>query len=119
MSTTTPEIHVSADPTALAGEAARRFAAAARDAVAARGRFMAALSGGSPPRALLRLLAGAPYREQIDWSRAHVFWGDERCVPPDDDQSNYRMAREALLTQVPIPADQIHRMPAENPDHEA
>lgn len=119
MSATTPEIHVSADPAALATEAARRFVAATHEAVAARGRFLVALSGGSTPKALLGLLAGEQHRQAIDWARVHIFWGDERCVPPDDEQSNYRMAREALLARVPIPAGQIHRMPAENPDHEA
>lgn len=107
------------DPATLATEAARRFVAAAREAGAARGRFMVALSGGSTPKALLHLLSAPPYRDQIDWAGVHIFWGDERCVPPNDEQSNYRMAREALLVQVPIPADQIHRIPGENPDHEA
>ncbi|HET8626616.1 MAG TPA: 6-phosphogluconolactonase, partial [Thermomicrobiales bacterium] len=114
-----PEIHVSPDPTALAEEAARRFVAAARDATAARGRFTVALSGGSTPRTLFRLLAAPPYRDEVDWARVHVGWGDERCVPPDDERSNYRMARETLLDHVPIPAGQIHRIPAEWPDHEA
>lgn len=111
-----PEIHVSADPAALAREAAGRFGALAGAANAERGRFVVALSGGSTPKALLGLLAGAPYRDAIDWGRVHVAWGDERCVPPDDEQSNYRMAREALLDHVPIPPEQIHRMPAELPD---
>jgi 6-phosphogluconolactonase len=115
----TPEIDISVGPAALADEAARRFVAAARGAISAHGRFIVALSGGSTPKVLLRLLANTPYRGEIDWARVHVCWGDERCVAPDDEQSNYRMAREALLDQVPIPADQIHRMPAENPDHDA
>lgn len=116
---TTPEIHVSPDPGALAEEAARRFVAAAGAAIAGRGRFTVALSGGSTPKALLRLLAGPPHRDRVDWGRVHVAWGDERCVPPDDEQSNYRMAREALLDHVPIPHEQIYRMPAEEPDHQA
>ena len=114
-----PRIHVSPDAAALADEAARRFVASGRAAMAARGRFVVALSGGSTPKALLRLLAGAPYRDQVDWGRVHVGWGDERCVPPDDDQSNFKMAREALLDHVPIPPEQIHRIPAELPDREA
>ena len=114
-----PEIHISPDPQALAEEAARRFAELARAAIDARGRFVVALSGGSTPKVLLGLLAQPPYRDALAWDRIHVVWGDERCVPPDDAQSNYRMAREALLTRVPIPAANIHRMPAENPDHEA
>ncbi len=115
---TTPEIQISPDPAALAEEAARRFVAAAAAASAARGRFTVALSGGSTPRALLRLLAAPPYRDRVAWDRVHVAWGDERCVPPDDEQSNYRMAREALLDHVPIPHEQIYRIPAEEPDHE-
>ncbi|MGN6361793.1 MAG: 6-phosphogluconolactonase [Thermomicrobiales bacterium] len=113
------EIHVSPDAAALAVEAARRFVLAASAAIAARGRFVVALSGGSTPKALFQLLATAPYREEIDWSRVDIAWGDERCVPPDDDQSNYKMAHDTLLAQVPILAARIHRIPAENPDHEA
>lgn len=112
------EIVVSADADALAQDAARRFAEAARVAIAARGRFTVALSGGSTPKALFGVLAAPPYREEINWAGVHLFWGDERCVPPTDEQSNYRMTRETLLTKVPIPAAQIHRIPAEDPDHE-
>ena len=115
----TPELHISPNPPALAEEAARRFAALAGAAIEARGRFVVALSGGSTPKVLLGLLARPPYRDTLAWDRIHIAWGDERCVPPDDAQSNYRMAREALLAHVPIPAANIHRMPAENPDHEA
>lgn len=114
-----PEIVICADPAALAQEAARRFVAAAAAAIAARGRFTVALSGGSTPKALFRLLAAAPYKDQIDWSNIHLFWGDERTVPPSDEQSNYRMTHENLLSQVPLPEWQIHRIVAENPDHEA
>ena len=114
-----PEIHLSPNPKALAEEAARRFVALASAAIDARGRFVVALSGGSTPKVLLGLLAQRPYRDALAWDRIHFAWGDERCVPPDDAQSNYRMAHEALLAQVPPPASNIHRMPAENPDHEA
>jgi len=119
MSRTAPEIHLSPDAPALAAEAARRFVAAAGGAIAARGRFMVALSGGSTPKALFRLLADAPYRDEVDWANVHVFWGDERCVSPDDEQSNYRMATDNLLAHVPIPTEQIYRMRAEDPDPEA
>lgn len=115
---TTPEIEISPDPAALAEEAARRFVASARAAIDARGRFIVALSGGSTPKALLALLAAAPYRDEVDWGRVHVGWGDERCVPPDDEQSNFRMARLALLDHVPIPHEQVYRIPAEEPDHQ-
>jgi 6-phosphogluconolactonase len=79
-------------------------------AVAARGRFCVALSGGSTPKRTYELLAGAPFREQAPWHRMHIFWGDERCVPLDDPRSNARMAKEAWLDHVPIPESQIHPM---------
>lgn len=116
MSAATPEFSISADADALAQEAARRFVAAASAASAARGRFTVALSGGSTPKALFALLAAAPYRDQIDWGNVHLCWGDERCVPPTDEQSNYRMTRETLLDKVAIPAAQIHRIRAEDPE---
>jgi len=88
--------------------------AAAAEAIAARGRFLLVLSGGSTPKALYELLATPAYAPRIDWSRTHVFWGDERCVPPDDRSSNYRMAREALLDRVPISPEAIHRLRGED-----
>ena len=93
--------------------AADRFVAAAAQAARARGRFAVALAGGSTPEGLYQRLAAEPYRRQVDWSSVQVFWGDERCVPPDDAASNYRMAREALLDRVPIPAANIHRIRGE------
>jgi 6-phosphogluconolactonase len=93
-------------------------AAAARDLVdAAAGcaRFTLVLSGGSTPRTLYRLLSdpSAPYRDRVDWSRVHFFWGDERHVPPQHPDSNFRMAREAMLDELPVPPGNIHRIPAE------
>ena len=75
-----------------------------------RGRCLATLSGGNTPTELYKLLAQSPYKEQIDWPRFHVFWGDERCVPIEDLKSNYRQAHDALLSHVPIPAGNIHRV---------
>ena len=72
------------------------------------GRFAICLSGGSTPRRLYQLLAAAPYREAMPWDRVHWFWGDERFVPWDHPDSNYRMAREALLAHVPAPTQNIH-----------
>jgi 6-phosphogluconolactonase len=100
-------------PMVMAESAARLFAARAAEAVSARGRFTAALSGGKTPVALYRLLAKAPYVSQIPWTRVHLFWGDERCVPPDHADSNYRTVRERLLDHVPIPPVNVHRMPGE------
>ncbi len=77
-------------------------------AAGSRGRFAICLSGGSTPRRLYQLLAGAPYREAMPWDRVHWFWGDERFVPWDHPDSNYRMAREAMLAHVPVPAQNIH-----------
>jgi len=90
--------------------AAKGFTARAAEAVSARGRFTAALSGGKTPVALYTLLAKAPFVSQIPWSHVHLFWGDERCVPPDHGDSNYRMTREFLLDHVPIPPANVHRM---------
>ena len=77
------------------------------------GTFRVALSGGSTPRRLYELLGGPPYRDTFPWSRTHWFWGDDRFVPHDDPLSNYRMAREALLSRAPIPAGNIHPVPTE------
>jgi 6-phosphogluconolactonase len=79
-------------------------------AVAARGRFSVALSGGATPRRTYELLAAPPLADQAPWDRVHVFWGDERCVPESDPRSNAHLARAAWLDQVPIPANQIHPM---------
>jgi 6-phosphogluconolactonase len=77
------------------------------------GRFVIALSGGSTPRGLYSRLATSPYIDQIDWTRVFVCWGDERCVPPTDPQSNYRMASDTLLEQLAIPAGHVLRMRGE------
>jgi 6-phosphogluconolactonase len=107
------EVTVLVDPEALARQAAQRFAELAREAAASRGRFSVALSGGSSPGKLYKLLAREPYRTQIPWDQVHLFWGDERCVPPDDPGSNYHLAEGALISQVPIPAENVHRMRGE------
>ncbi|HEY7339541.1 MAG TPA: 6-phosphogluconolactonase [Ktedonobacterales bacterium] len=78
--------------------------------------FNIALSGGSTPRALHHVLVAPPYRERVDWESMQYFWGDERFVPPDDPESNYRMARETLLTEAPVTVDQVHRVPTERGD---
>ena len=99
------------DPAALAAAAAEEFTRAASESW---GPFRVALSGGSTPKALYALLAADKVR--VPWERVHVFWGDERCVPPDHADSNYRMARETLLSHVPVPAEHVHRIEAELPD---
>jgi 6-phosphogluconolactonase len=81
--------------------------------------YSVALSGGSTPQCLFARLAAAPYRSQVDWSSVLIFWGDERAVPPDHSESNFRMAKENLLDCVPIPTDQIFRMEGERQAQEA
>ncbi len=96
----------------VARRAAEEFAAAARDATGADGIFTVALSGGSTPVAMFKLLAEEPYRSRIPWDRTHLFWSDERCVPPDHPDSNYGAAARALLAPLGLEgSDTVHRMP--------
>src|SRR5271157_3024778 len=95
----------------LSQQAAQYVVRIASESIADRGRFTIALSGGTTPRKLYGLLGSEPYSSQIDWKLVHIFWGDERCVPPDNPDSNYSMAKEVLLSKIPIPALQVHRMP--------
>jgi 6-phosphogluconolactonase len=112
------EFKVYPDAVSLARAAAEYFVALAVEAMAARGRFVVALSGGSTPRATYALLA-AEFATSVDWSHVYVFWGDERCVPPDHPDSNYRMACEVLLDQVPLSARNVHRIHGEIHPEEA
>src|SRR5687768_13408408 len=100
-------IRIFKDTLDLSKAAAELFVQAARKAVAERGRFTVALTGGSSPVLMHQLLAQSPYREQVPWEQTYVFWGDERWVPLTDEKSNARMAFETLLNQVPVPKDQI------------
>jgi len=106
-------IEVFPSPADMTRAAANLFAARAAEAVSAQGRFTAALSGGKTPVAIYDLLAKDPFASQIPWARVHLFWGDERCVPPDHGDSNYRLVRERLINHVPIPPANVHRMPGE------
>lgn len=105
------ELVIVPDQAALAEEGARRFEALARAAITAHERFSVALSGGSTPRGMYERLAQPPYRDAIDWTNVHIFWGDERYVPPDDPESCFRMAREALLAHITLPAANIYPVP--------
>ncbi len=107
------QIVVLSDRDKLSLDAAERFVGLAGAAIAGRGRFAVALSGGSTPRDLYRQLASDAFRPRVDWSRVDFFWGDERAVPPDSPDSNYRMADETLLSRVPVPASNIYRIRAE------
>lgn len=105
------------DQRELASAGAKHFVARSVAAAAERGIFTVALSGGSTPKSLFQLLADPtePFRAQIPWSKCHVFWSDERHVPPNHPDSNYRMANEALLKHVPVKPGNVHRVRSENP----
>ncbi|HEY2989861.1 MAG TPA: 6-phosphogluconolactonase [Candidatus Binatia bacterium] len=108
-----PEIFVAKDIQDLSRNAATEFVRLAQRSVEAAGRFVVALSGGSTPKATYSLLASAELGSRVPWTQTHFFWGDERCVPPDHPDSNYRMAYESLLSKVPVPAENIHRIEGE------
>ena len=103
------------NPRDLARTGAGIFASAAKRGLEEKGYFTAAISGGSSPRPLYRLLIKEPYLSGIPWSGTHIFWVDERCVPEDDPASNYGAARGDFLDLTPIPPDHVHRMPGEAP----
>ncbi|MGA2744316.1 MAG: 6-phosphogluconolactonase [Candidatus Sulfotelmatobacter sp.] len=109
------EIRTLTTPQELFSAAAEEVVSAATDAVAQRGRFTIALSGGSTPKGLFNLLATNALTV-LPWDRMFFFWGDERHVPPTDPDSNYRMADETMLSKVPVPPGNVFRMAAENPD---
>jgi 6-phosphogluconolactonase len=106
-------IHCHPDAEAVAAAAAEHLAEAARRASAERGRFRVALSGGSTPRLLYQRLVLPQLGAAIDWRRWEIFFGDERSVPPDHPQSNYRMANEAWFSRVPLPGSSVHRIQGE------
>ena len=110
------EVTVVSAPPALTAPAAEWLAGAITAAILERGACALALAGGRTPEPVYRMLAGMP---KLDWSRVDVFFGDERGVPPGDPESNYGMARAALLARVPVPQDRVHRMEAERPDRDA
>jgi 6-phosphogluconolactonase len=115
----TPEIKVVPDPEAVAITAAERTIVAAEIAIELRGSFSIVLAGGTTPRLLYNFLAAEPARSLLDWTKVHVFFGDERCVPPDDPDSNFKMARDLLLTKVPVPGDNVYRIRGEASPPEA
>ena len=119
MPTPPPEIKVLPDAAAIAHEAAERIVQLSEDAIESRGRFSIALSGGSTPKALYTLLASPEFVTRLDWPAIDLFFGDERCVPPEDKDSNYRMAHETLISKVPIPLDNVYRMRGEIDANEA
>lgn len=107
------ELHVYRDSQAVARAVAELFIATGRMAAAERGAFRVALSGGNTPRAAYELLGQEALREELSWSDVFIYFGDERCVPPTDEQSNYRMAQETFLDVVGIPHANVHRIRGE------
>ncbi len=105
-----PSIHICSNPESVAQAAAGFIVNRIRHVLQKQDRFTIALSGGSTPKRLHELLAAEPYRDQVDWSKLHVFWGDERYVPLDDSRNNARMAYDTLLNHVPVPEAHIHLM---------
>jgi 6-phosphogluconolactonase len=107
------ELVICRDLDELSRRAAEEFVGLAGQSVRHSGRFTVALSGGSTPKSLYHLLGEPAYSERVPWHKVHFFWGDERCVPPDHPESNYGMAKAALLSKVPIPEENVHRMAGE------
>ncbi|MDR3715668.1 MAG: 6-phosphogluconolactonase [Puia sp.] len=104
------QLHIYKDSQELSYAVADWITTLIGDTLKRQDRFTIALSGGSTPKALHKILASSPYREKIDWTKLHVFWGDERAVPFEDDRNNAKMAYDTLLDKVPVPASQIHVM---------
>ena len=110
---THPDIRISSNPETLAAAVADLFVGGAHAAIGERGVFRVALSGGNTPRRAYELLAQEPRSNAIAWNKVEIYFGDERCVPPDDELSNYRMASTAFLDRVPIPRENVNRMRGE------
>lgn len=106
------EVRIFKNMESLSREAADIFTGQGMQSITQRDRFLVALNGGSTPTRLFQLLA-TEYRDNIDWNKVHIFWGDERCVPPDDPESSYGQARGLFLSHVSIPDSNIHRVNGE------
>ncbi|MBS1564717.1 MAG: 6-phosphogluconolactonase, partial [Bacteroidetes bacterium] len=104
------ELHLFDNADELANDSARWIADCISQTLKTQDRYTLVLSGGSTPKKLHTILAASPYKEQIDWSKLHIFWGDERAVPFDDVRNNAKMAFDTLLDKVPVPRNQIHIM---------
>jgi 6-phosphogluconolactonase len=119
--TTAPDVTVRIfeNHEALSHAAAELFVELGKAAVASQGRFAVALSGGSTPRRFYELLGSSAYRDRVDWHQVHVFWADERCVPPDHRESNFKLIHDTLLSAVPLPEINIHRIRGEEGPEDA
>jgi len=109
------KLHIFPTPDALSAAAAKWIADHITKTLKKKGRYTIALSGGNTPKQLHKILSESPYKEQIDWSKLHVFWGDERDVPFTDDRNNAKMAFDTLLNSVPVPKSQIYIMRTDIP----
>lgn len=107
-----PDLRIFKDTELLSRHAAEIFAEQAAQSITTRNRFLVALNGGGTPARLFQLLA-AEYRDKVEWRKTHIFWGDERCVPPNDPGSCYGQAKETLLDHIAIPEQNIHRIKGE------
>jgi 6-phosphogluconolactonase len=112
------EIYLLNDISEMAKRLAEDFKTALESNAASGEMLTVALSGGHTPKAFFQVLAEPPYRDGLPWDKVVLFWGDERCVPPDDDQSNFKMTNDALLSHINIPEANIHRVLGENPPDE-
>ena len=112
-------VQILPDLEAISHKAASLFVNASRDSIAIRTKFAVAISGGSTPRRLYTLLSSSPYCDQVDWQRVHFFWADERCVPIEDEESNFKTAFDRLLSKVPIADGHIHRIKGEEDPEKA
>jgi len=113
------QIQVLSDLEAVSHQAAFIFADISRNSIAVKGRFAVALSGGSTPKRFYTLLGFDPYRSKVEWNHVHFFWADERCVPKEDEESNFGLAYEAFLSKIPVPASNIHRVKGEEDPEKA
>lgn len=107
-------IQIFSDLDGISNEAVKIFVNLSKECIASKGRFVAALSGGSTPKRLYELLASDKYRGNVEWDRVHFFWADERCAPKESEESNFRLAFENLLSKVPVSAENIHRIKGED-----
>ncbi len=108
-----PRLQIYPNKSALVQATAEMIAVTSMDAIHARGVCAIALSGGTTPKEVYEVLAHESFRERIDWPRVHWFWGDERMVPPEHSESNYRMTQAALLSRAPVPKNNVHRIKGE------
>jgi 6-phosphogluconolactonase len=114
-----PQVLIASSPQVWIEKSVELILQAADDAILQRGHFSLVLSGGSTPQPLYRALAQPQHANKLDWSRTHIFWGDERTAPPNHPDSNYGMAKQALLDHVPLPPENINRIQGELPPQDA